>query len=295
MHPLLLAPLILARLHLQTLDGPMTSVVEQRVSVAEVRPHDLPWPSRSQNLAHAGRGIAVIFSSDLSTRDNRAFYESLGFTFIESADWNEVLTELETVQQSAHPVGTILIESHGANGNGLKLQEGKEAEAARSYIALGALQQRLAPLHIRVALVSACNAGRLFRPEIYNALDRNNGDPLFLPATRGIIDAASTAFDDERQVRLLRRSESELETLVEGTLEDFPAPLRHHFSILLGREGRFTISTMLMQVLLGDDSLRLTSRGYVTEKSTADLTTEESESLFSRFVATLSESVPADL
>ena len=39
-------------------------------------------------------------------------------------------------------IGTLILETHGTNGNGLKVQESYEPTAARSYISVGALQER---------------------------------------------------------------------------------------------------------------------------------------------------------
>jgi hypothetical protein len=234
--------------------------------------------------------MAIVFTPDLSTPDNRSFYESLGFTYIESSDWSVVLQQLETAQKGVHPVGLVIIESHGANGHGLKLQSAHEPAAERSYISVGALQERLEPLGIRAAVISACNAGRLFRPEIYHQLNRKNRDPLFLPATCGVIDSRGTS---KSGVQLLRRSRSELETIVEGSLEDFPGGERKTLRASIPIEGRFTISTMLMQLLLRDPNLQLTARGYVREKSRNDLSPAQSEEILRRFVSLVSELPPS--
>jgi hypothetical protein len=277
----LLVPLILTRLHMQGAAPLVERVIEHRLDRPEITARELPWPSR-QSL-QIGRGIAVVFSPDLAAPDNRAFYEELGFTYVESADWREVFQQLQNADQKSE---LLIIESHGANGNGLKLQKGREADAARSYVSLGALQEQLEPLGVKGAIVSACNAGRLFRPAIYASLNPKNGDPLFLPATLGIIDAIG---DDrgESCVRLFRRSRSQLETVVEATLSDFPAEDRSRFAPLL-REGRFTISTMLMQLLIGDPALALTSRGFVDKRSSSDLGLDENERLLAEFVRLLS-------
>ena len=60
-------------------------------------------------------------------------------------------------------IETLLIESHGTNGDALKLQLGKDPAAPRSYIAPAALQEQLHGTGVRVCLLAACNAGQLFR------------------------------------------------------------------------------------------------------------------------------------
>jgi hypothetical protein len=51
------------------------------------------------------------------------------------------------------------------------------------------------------------------------------------------------------------------------------------------RDLRFTVSNPLIQMLIHDPRLKLTSSGYANEKSRNDLTAAESDALFDRFVA----------
>jgi hypothetical protein len=233
-----------------------------------------------ENLWGIGRGTAIVFSPDLAVPGNREFYEALGFLYLETPDWREVVDTLAA--QPKGSVHTLVVESHGANGNGMKLQTSKEPAALRSYAAVGALQYALQPTSVRRVLLSACNAGRLFRPSIYNRLDRFVGDPLFLPATLGILDAPAGFRPARSSVRVLRRRESKLETLIEGDFAELPQ--EGPFAVERKGEKRFVISTMLIQHILRDDSLKLVSKGYETSKSSADLTREECERLFDRFV-----------
>src|SRR5207249_11788653 len=103
----------------------------------------------------------------------------------------------QAVIQPERRVYTHGSETNGTNGNGLKLQSSYAHTAERSYIAAGALQERLEPEGIYYVIISACNSGRLLRPYIRNELDPYNGDRLFLPATCGIV-SASEGFDGSR-------------------------------------------------------------------------------------------------
>ena len=79
------------------------------------------WPAPSPaRIADIGRGIGVVFSPDLSVRDNCRFYESLGFACFQSADWGAVLDGIFAYNH-AHPdtrITTLVLETHGTNGNG---------------------------------------------------------------------------------------------------------------------------------------------------------------------------------
>lgn len=253
---------------------------------------DRPWRTIGEvdQLAEVGAGIAVVFSPDLAVPGNREFYERLGFVYVETPSWNEALGELKHAAAAA-PVRLALIETHGTNGHGLKVQLGSEPGAARSYISLGGLQERLEESQIATAVISACNSGRLFRPGIYEELTPVDNEPLFLPATLGIVDA-SRSFDREQSpVRMLRREESNLETLMEAEVRELGPATR---ALVNGnskqalRDGsRFIVSTMLLQMLLGDAALQLTSKGYVDQLSRKDFTPAEREALFRRFVASM--------
>ena len=287
MHPVLLAPLILTRLHLQMVEPAMERQLDQQLRAPIVRSNELPlhFGHRRESV---GKGVAVVFSPDLAPPGNQPFYEWLGFAYIESADWSEVLCRLEEIERKGTSLSAVIVESHGTNGNGLKLQSGKSPDALRSYISLGGLQERLEPIGLNVVFVSACNAGRLFRPHIFNAIDRRIKDPLFLPATAGIIDARHPMSPQGSPVHLLRRNESKLETLLEGSIDDFPSTLRAQLDGKLERTPHFSVSTMLMQLVMRDPSLTLTSSGYVEEKSRENLGAATTEAIYDRFVAYLS-------
>src|SRR5205807_2394582 len=124
-----------------------------------------------------GHGIGVVFSPDLSVSDNCRFYQALGFACFQDADWSRVLDEIHryNIDHPDRRISTLILETHGTNGNGLKLQRSYNPQAERSYISVGALQQRLEPEGIYNVMISACNAGRLLRPYIYNQLDPYNG------------------------------------------------------------------------------------------------------------------------
>jgi hypothetical protein len=237
-----------------------------------------------------GLGYAIVFSPDLSVGGNREFYESLGFVYVESADWTRVVAEIRAAG-TAQSIRTVIVESHGTNGHGMKLQESKAAEASRSYASVGGLQQALEGTEVEEIIVSACNAGRLFRPAIYNRLDRFVADPLFLPATLGILDASADFRSDRSRIRVSRRKESKLETLIEGDFAELSPNLLLQPAVR--GEKKFVVSTMLIQHLIGDRNLKLVSGGYETARSSADLTREECERLFGRFLQYLAEPAPA--
>ena len=243
------------------------------------------WPNSSpRRVSEIGRGVAIVFSPDLAPRGNRAFYERLGFMYLEDANWANALRAVHqrNRMQPHRRIDTIVLETHGTNGHGLKLQENRSPYAARSYISIGALQETLGDAGVRTAFVSACNAGRLFRPEIYKELDREPEDCLFLPPTIGIIDA-SPGFDPKRsRVVLLRRKTSHLETLVHGHSGELPSGVLQ--TSWLTRKLPFAVSTLLMQLVMGDRTLAVRSGGYETALSKNDFTPEESEKVFLRFV-----------
>lgn len=254
---------------------------------ATARSETFAWPEATR-LDEVGAGAAIVFTPDLALPGNRAFYERLGFVYIETSDWLHALATIERRNElyPEDPITSVILETHGTNGHGLKLQESKKPRAARSYIAAGALQERLGAAGASRAFVSACNAGRLLRPRIYRALDRNPGDPLFLPPTLGIIDA-SPGFDPAASgVDILRREKSHLETLMHASSSEL-GPLSRARVERQGGELRFTVSTMLIQLVTRDGRLHLTSTGWVAERSRVDIHPDDAEKLFRRFVAWL--------
>src|SRR5437899_5617738 len=187
------------------------------------------WPDVSPaKLSEIGRGIGVVFSPDLSVSGNCRFYQALGFACFQDADWNRVLDGVHryNVLYPESRIYTLVLETHGTNGNGLKLQSSYNPAAERSYVSVGALQERLEPDGVYYVVISACNSGRLMRPNIYNELDPYNGDKLFLPATCGIINA-SRDFDHSRSVMTFIRPESShIETTLVGSVRELAPATR---------------------------------------------------------------------
>jgi hypothetical protein len=261
------------------------------------------WPRGAQfeRLAEIGRGKGIVFSPDFSVPENRRFYERLGFAYFEGADWHEVLARVRAYNRThpERPVETLILEAHGTNGHGLKLQAGGAPKAPRSYVSVGGLQQQLAGAGVRLSVIAACNSGRLFRPEIYYTLNTHPGDPLFLPATRGVVNAAPGFRAGESDMRVLYPAASHLEAANEGYVREF-AP--RTVALLGGGPGaetavrpagatdaRFVVSDALIAMLLNDPGLKLTAEGYVTEKSAGASAAAESESLMQRFIALVNE------
>lgn len=249
------------------------------------------WPGTAQfdSLSRIGEGAAVVFSPDLAKKGNRFFYERLGFIYLEDPSWAAVLEQLRERVAAGSRIQAIILETHGTNGHGLKLQTSKKPEAERSYISVGALQEALDEAAVDRCYISACNAGRLLRPEIYHTLNPEVNDPLFLPPTLGII-AASETFDPARaRVEILRRKQSNLETLIHGRSTEFFPEVRKHFGQSVDDPPfSFVISTMMIQLLLDDPRMQLTSKGFVQRTSRGNLPRRESERLFQQFLKYLS-------
>jgi hypothetical protein len=242
------------------------------------------------SLGDIGRGKGIIFSPDLSEPGNRAFFTALGFGYFEDPDWRVVLDQIKTYNQSRpeRRIEVLLIQSHGTQGDGLKLQNGKQPDAPRSYISLAALQEKLEGTGVRTCLLAACNAGRLFRPEAYQAIHPDPNNPLFEPPTLGIINAAAN-FDPSRStITLARRVESHLELINECRVSEVSPAARAE----LARSGdpslkattRIAVPEMLIQLLLQDERLHLISWGYEVEKSKAETNDNAREQLISRFL-----------
>ena len=251
------------------------------------------WPHRSSpRLAELGRGVGIVFSPDLSVPGNCRFYQSLGFACFDDADWSRVLDGI-TRYNAAHPnepVRTLILETHGTNGNGLKLQRSYNAKADRSYISVGALQERVEPAGVRYILISACNSGRLLRPMIYTALDPNPGDKLFLPPTCGIINATSEFDASATRVVVLTPVSSHIETSLVGNVRELAPAARRLIAASAKKRGitvpkQFAISDMLIQILLRDPRLKVTTGMHVDELSKTIQPQSVSEDLFDAFVA----------
>ncbi len=250
------------------------------------------WPDATvQRLGDIGRGVGVVFSPDLSVSGNCRFYQALGFACFQDADWTRVIDQIHQ-HNIAHPdrrIYTLVLETHGTNGNGLKLQKSYSPTADRSYISIGALQERLQPEGVFYIIISACNSGRLLRPYIYSELDRYNGDRLFLPATCGIVNA-SEDFDPMRNpVTIITPQSSHIEMTLVGSVREL-APKTQKAMLASARALRvtpptqFAVSDMMVQMLTRDARLELAANRYVEELSGEVKPVDSSEALFKRFV-----------
>src|SRR5579863_8178075 len=53
------------------------------------------WPNaRATKISDVGRGIGVVFSPDLSVKDNCRFYQALGFACFQDTYWPRVLDDI---------------------------------------------------------------------------------------------------------------------------------------------------------------------------------------------------------
>jgi hypothetical protein len=253
---------------------------------------DHAWPAIPvRNVRAIGSGIGVVFSPDLSVPDNCRFYESLGFACFQGADWETILDDVHrhNVLYPERRVFTLVLETHGTNGNGLKLQTSYDPEAGRSYISAGALQQRLEPEGIYYVIISACNSGRLLRPAIYNQLDPNNGDKLFLPATNGIVNASPDFVASRSAVTIITPQSSHIETTLVGKLPELSASARRAITEASRTLGitppkEFAVSDMMVAMLTRDPQLQLTAGTYVDQLNREMSSVDRSELLFRKFV-----------
>jgi hypothetical protein len=253
---------------------------------------DRAWPDvASRRVSEIGRGVGVVFSPDLSVAGNCRFYESLGFACFEDADWEKVLDDVHrhNVLYPERRIFTLILETHGTNGNGLKLQRSYDPDASRSYISAGALQQRLEPEGIYYVIISACNSGRLLRPAIYNQLDPNNGDKLFLPATKGIVNASPDFVASRSAVMIITPESSHIETTLAGKIAELSPSARRAItdsakSLGITPPTDFAVSDMMTAMLTRDSQLQLSSGSYVDELSRTAAPVDRSEQLFAKFV-----------
>src|SRR5260221_6784120 len=251
------------------------------------------WPAGTETrIDDIGRGVGVVFSPDLSVRNNCTFYEALGFACFQDANWENVLDALHrhNVLYPESRIHTLILETHGTNGNGAKLQISYAPTADRSYISAGALQQRLEPEGVDYVIISACNSGRLLRPEIYARLDPYNGDKLFLPPTCGIVDATDDFDAGRNSVTIVRPAESHIETTLVGRVAELAPATRRALlasakakGIKLPRE--FAVSDLMVQMLTRDRHLELVANTPVEEMSKVILTQNRSEANFKKFVS----------
>jgi hypothetical protein len=257
------------------------------------RAQEVVQPDRSESAARLkklGERRAIVFSTDFAASGNRQFYEGLGFVYLESADWRWVLKEIMRVNRSRTEgsIREIFFETHGSNGNGLKLQRSQLRSAPRSYISLGALQERLAAAGVERAILGACNTGRLYRPEIYRKLNMSVKDPTVLPATLGVINASPGFNPSTSAVELVRRTDSRLEQTSEGQYQELPASVRRALGLPASTKP-FTVSNMFIQTIVKDDRLRVTSTGYVRNISKATESEPDNEVIFQGFLKFLDD------
>ena len=253
------------------------------------------WPAAPYaNLEDIGTGVGIVFSPDLSVPGNCRFYQALGFACFDSADWMEILSGIHAhnINNPGRRIRTVILETHGTNGHGLKVQTGKGANDPRSYIAVAALQEMLEPVGVRHVIISACNSGRLMRPEIYRKLNRENGDKLWLPATRGVIDATDEFNPDRTHVTVITPAMSRIETTLVGAVRELAPVTREALREAAKKRDvklpkQFAMSEMLIQMLLRHPDLKLRTGAHVEELSKEQTPPEYSEKLFDEFVAHL--------
>jgi hypothetical protein len=257
------------------------------------RAQEVAQPDGSESAARLkrlGERRALVFSPDFAASGNRQFYEGLGFMYLESADWRWVLKEIKRFNRSRpeDSIREIFFEAHGSNGNGLKLQRSQLRSAPRSYISLGALQERLAEAGVERAILTACNTGRLYRPEIYRKLNMSVKDPTVLPATLGVVNASPRFDPSTSSVELVRRTDSRLEQTSEGRYSELPASVRRALGLPESTKP-FTVSNMFIQMIVKDDRLRLTSRGFVRQISKDTESEPDNEAIFQGFLKFLDD------
>lgn len=260
------------------------------------------WPRDPKpKLSELGRGIGIVFSPDLSVPGNCNFYDALGFTCFSDTDWTRVINGVRThnLLYPEAPIRTLILETHGTNGNGLKLQESYQPDAERSYVSVGALQEQLENDGVRYIIISACNSGRLMRPSIYRQLDRWNGDKLFLPATCGIIDASSSWDPQKSAITVLSPAFSHIETTVAGAVRELSPAARARIAaaakaLHIKPPTQFAVSDILCEIVLADPRLNLVAGAYVDELSRTLQDDAVSEELFARFLKLINQLAAAE-
>jgi hypothetical protein len=261
--------------------------VDTAALIADAWPHD-----NGSQLSQLGHGVGVVFSPDLSVKGNCRFYQALGFACFQDADWTRVLDDIRTYN-IFHPdnrIRTLVLETHGTNGNGLKLQRSYDPKADRSYISVGALQEHLEPDGVRYIIISACNSRRLLRPTIYRSLDPNPGDKLFLPPTCGIVNADSDYDVSRSKIVVATPSSSHIETTLVGNVRELAPVTRRVVAYAAKLNGvkpptQFAISSMMMEMLVHDPGLELQTGESIEELSEKIRTQSEDEKLYKSFVA----------
>ena len=250
------------------------------------------WPfDPKAKVSEIGHGVGIVFSPDLSVPGNCRFYQSLGFACFEDADWDAVLSGIRTynILYPEHAIRTLVLETHGTNGNGLKLQNSYDPAADRSYISVGALQEHVEPDGVKYIIISACNSRRLLRPAIYRTLDPYNGDKLFLPATLGIINASPTWDSNRSRIIVATPATSHIEQTLAASVKELSPTARRALVVSARAQGieppnQFAVSEMFMQMLLRSSSLQL-SFGEAIDQLSRDMTPDSrGEQLYKAFV-----------
>lgn len=267
---------------------------------ASIIPVMFPETSSYQSLSEIGIGKAIVYSPDLAQPGNRLFYEKLGFLYFQTPNWQDVIDGIRLYNAShiKNRINFLILETHGTNGAGLKLQVSYAPRARRSYISVGGLQERLQGSGVENVVVAACNSGRLFRPEIYRTLNPHPNDKLFVPPTLGIINASAAFNPENSDVRMIRRADSHIETTTSGDTSELTPLARKVLAeepvgVMVGRPVRasgvlsFAVSDMLIQLLLHDPQLKLTDVGFIEIKSKKDYSDIETEKLYSDFLSFL--------
>ena len=261
--------------------------VDTSALISDAWPHD-----DATQLSQLGHGVGVVFSPDLSVAGNCRFYESLGFACFQDADWTRVLDDIRTYN-IFHPdnrIRTLVLETHGTNGNGLKVQRSYDPKADRSYISVGALQEHLEPDGVRYIIISACNSRRLLRPTIYRSLDPNPGDKLFLPPTCGIVNADADYDASRSRIIVATPSASHIETTLVGNVRELAPVTRRVIAYAAKLNGvkaptQFAISSMMMEMLVHDPRLELQTGESIDELSKEIRPQNEDEKLYKSFIA----------
>jgi len=261
--------------------------IDTNALISDAWPHD-----DGTRLSQLGHGVGVVFSPDLSVPGNCRFYQSLGFACFQDPDWTRVLDDIRT-HNIFHPenrIRTLVLETHGTNGNGLKLQRSYDPKADRSYISVGALQEHLEPDGIRYIIISACNSRRLLRPNIYRTLDPNPGDKLFLPPTCGIVNADADYDMTRSKIVVATPSASHIETTLVGNIRELAPVTRRVVAYAAKLNGvklptQFAISDIMMEMLVHDARLELQTGEAIDDLSKEIRPQDEDEKLYKSFVA----------
>jgi hypothetical protein len=249
------------------------------------------WPAGgSARLTEVGNGVAVVFSPDLSVPGNCRFYAALGFACFDDPNWSHVLDGIHAwnTKHASRSIRTVVLETHGTNGNGLKLQASHDVNDDRSYISVGGLEERLEVEGVRYILISACNSGRLLRPSIIKSLDRENGDKLFLPATCGIIDASDDWSPSQSGITVLTPASSHIEMTVVGSIKEL-SPRARRLLRASPPIKEFAVSDLMMEMLTHSPNLQLRVGAGVDALSREENPEDASERLFAAFLRRLDQ------